>query len=205
MSMDISQMRSQSGPPSVDRSNCHSISAQHRRSEPEAPACEAWWRGERKADPHPPTSTHPYPWSRSTPTERAPPLDRLHGGDVELGAAWAKTARESGRVYHQVRLDDPSFPTPIFANLVSDTETGNYALIWNARSVPPSAPRATPATTGAATERPTPALPKMGGASSCKPFGGDWFWRFLAGSGPAAFGRVRGKRTLPFRLLPTHL
>ena len=59
------------------------------------------------------------------------PAYRLYAGDVELGAAWAKTARESGRVYHQVRLDDPSFPAPIFANLVSDAETGAYALIWN--------------------------------------------------------------------------
>ena len=59
------------------------------------------------------------------------PAYRLFAGAVELGAAWAKTARESGRLYHQVRIDDPSLPAPIFANLVSDDETGNYALIWN--------------------------------------------------------------------------
>ena len=45
------------------------------------------------------------------------PAYRLYAGEVELGAAWAKTAKESGRKYHQVRLDDPSFPAPIFANL----------------------------------------------------------------------------------------
>ena len=32
------------------------------------------------------------------------PAYRLYAGAVELGAAWAKTAKESGREYHQVRL-----------------------------------------------------------------------------------------------------
>ena len=41
------------------------------------------------------------------------PAYRLYAGAVELGAAWAKPAKESGREYHQVRLDDPSFPAPI--------------------------------------------------------------------------------------------
>src|SRR3954451_10319504 len=58
------------------------------------------------------------------------PAYRLYAGAVELGAAWAKTAKESGREYHQVRLDDPSFPAPIFANLVED-DSGSFALIWN--------------------------------------------------------------------------
>jgi uncharacterized protein (DUF736 family) len=59
------------------------------------------------------------------------PAYRLYAGDVELGAAWAKTAKESGRDYHQVRLDDPSFTAPIFANLIEDQESGRFALIWN--------------------------------------------------------------------------
>ena len=59
------------------------------------------------------------------------PAYRLYAGAVELGAAWAKTAKESGREYHQVRLDDPSFPAPIFANLVENEDSGSFALIWN--------------------------------------------------------------------------
>ena len=59
------------------------------------------------------------------------PAYRLYAGAVELGAAWAKTAKESGREYHQVRLDDPSFPAPIFANLIEDEDSGSFALIWN--------------------------------------------------------------------------
>ena len=59
------------------------------------------------------------------------PAYRLYAGAVELGAAWAKTAKESGREYHQVRLDDPSFAAPIFANLVEHEDSGSFALIWN--------------------------------------------------------------------------
>ena len=32
-------------------------------------------------------------------------------------------------VYHVVKLDDPSFPAPIFANLVE--VDGGYALVWS--------------------------------------------------------------------------
>ena len=66
-----------------------------------------------------------------TSDKEGAPAYRLFAGDVELGAAWAKTAKESGREYHQVRLDDPSFPAPIFANLIEDADTGAFALIWS--------------------------------------------------------------------------
>lgn len=65
------------------------------------------------------------------------PAYRLYAGAIELGAAWARTARESGRVYHQVRLDDPSFPAPIFANLIANEAAGTYSLIWT-RAKPPA-------------------------------------------------------------------
>lgn len=68
------------------------------------------------------------------------PAYRLYAGEVELGAAWAKTAKESGREYHQVRLDDPSFPAPIFANLIEDEDRGSFVLIWN-RPKPKAAQR----------------------------------------------------------------
>jgi uncharacterized protein (DUF736 family) len=58
------------------------------------------------------------------------PAYRLFAGDIELGAAWLKQARESGNDYHQVRIDDPSFPAPIFANLVSNRD-GGFDLLWN--------------------------------------------------------------------------
>ena len=53
---------------------------------------------------------------------------RIFSGQTEFGAAWKKTSREN-RDYLSVKLDDPSFPAPIYASLV-DAEDG-YALIWS--------------------------------------------------------------------------
>ena len=55
---------------------------------------------------------------------------RVFAGQTEFGAAWKKTSREE-REYLSVKLDDPSFPAPIFASLV-DAEDG-YSLIWSRR------------------------------------------------------------------------
>jgi uncharacterized protein (DUF736 family) len=38
-------------------------------------------------------------------------------GATEFGAAWKKTSG-AGREYVSVKLDDPSFPAPIFASLL---------------------------------------------------------------------------------------
>ena len=59
--------------------------------------------------------------------ERAPDF-RIFAGATEFGAAWKKTSREN-RDYLSVKLDDPSFPAPIYASLV-DAEDG-YSLIWS--------------------------------------------------------------------------
>ncbi len=53
---------------------------------------------------------------------------RIFAGATEFGAAWKKTSREN-RDYLSVKLDDPSFPAPIYANLV-DAEEG-YSLVWS--------------------------------------------------------------------------
>jgi len=59
--------------------------------------------------------------------EKAPDF-RIFAGQTEFGAAWKKTSREN-RDYLSVKLDDPSFPTPIYASLV-EAEDG-YSLIWS--------------------------------------------------------------------------
>ena len=41
---------------------------------------------------------------------------RIYAGTIELGTAWKKTSN-AGREYLSVKLDDPSFPAPIFASL----------------------------------------------------------------------------------------
>ena len=62
-------------------------------------------------------------------SEKAPDY-RAFSGQVELGAGWKKTSKED-RPYISVKLDDPSFPAPIYATLVETDETGSYNLIWS--------------------------------------------------------------------------
>ena len=59
--------------------------------------------------------------------DKAPDF-RIFAGQTEFGAAWKKTSREN-RDYLSVKLDDPSFASPIYASLV-DADDG-YALIWS--------------------------------------------------------------------------
>ena len=61
------------------------------------------------------------------------PGHRIFQGSVEFGAAWKKTSGE-GRDYLSVKLDDPSFPAPIYATLVEGEEAGSYSLIWSRRN-----------------------------------------------------------------------
>jgi uncharacterized protein (DUF736 family) len=59
--------------------------------------------------------------------DKAPDF-RIFTGQTEFGAAWKKTSREN-RDYLSVKLDDPSFPAPIYAMLVTAEE--GYNLIWS--------------------------------------------------------------------------
>jgi uncharacterized protein (DUF736 family) len=61
-------------------------------------------------------------------TEKAPDY-RVLAGTVEVGAAWSKVSRD-GVAYIGLKLDDPSFPAPIYANLV-DRDDGAHDLIWS--------------------------------------------------------------------------
>ena len=73
--------------------------------------------------------------TKITPAEKAndkAPDYRIFAGTTEFGAAWTKTSRDD-KPYLSVKLDDPSFPAPIYATLV-ETETGEYALIWSRRN-----------------------------------------------------------------------
>ena len=58
------------------------------------------------------------------------PSHRVMVGRVEIGAAWSKTSNE-GRSYLGLKLDDPSFNAPIYANLFDDDEGDTYSLIWS--------------------------------------------------------------------------
>ena len=58
------------------------------------------------------------------------PSHRVYVGRVEIGAAWSKRSNE-GRDYLGLKLDDPSFNAPIFANLFDDEDGEGYSLIWS--------------------------------------------------------------------------
>ena len=58
------------------------------------------------------------------------PDHRVSTGGTEFGAAWTKAARETGAEYLSLKLDDPSFPAPIYATL-SQGDDGEHKLIWS--------------------------------------------------------------------------
>ena len=64
--------------------------------------------------------------------EKAPDY-RIFAGSTEFGAAWKKTARDSDREYLSVKLDDPSFPAPLYASLVKVEDDDSFTLIWSRR------------------------------------------------------------------------
>ena len=58
------------------------------------------------------------------------PSHRVFVGRAEIGAAWSKRSNE-GRDYLSLKLDDPSFNVPIFANLFDDEDGEGFTLIWS--------------------------------------------------------------------------
>ena len=58
------------------------------------------------------------------------PSHRVFVGKAEIGAAWTKRSNE-GRDYLGVKLDDPSFTAPIYANLFDDEGDDSFSLIWS--------------------------------------------------------------------------
>ena len=58
------------------------------------------------------------------------PSHRVFVGRAEIGAAGSKRSEE-GRDYLSLKLDDPSFTAPIYANLFDDQDGEGYTLIWS--------------------------------------------------------------------------
>ena len=63
-------------------------------------------------------------------TSENAPSHRIYLGKVEIGAAWSKRSEE-GRDYLSLKLDDPSFNAPIYANLFEDEGGEGYTLLWS--------------------------------------------------------------------------
>ena len=58
------------------------------------------------------------------------PSHRVLVGRAEIGAAWSKRSNE-GRDYLGLKLDDPSFTAPIYANLFDGEDGEGFSLIWS--------------------------------------------------------------------------
>ena len=58
------------------------------------------------------------------------PSHRIFVGRADIGAAWTKRSSE-GRDYLGLKIDDPSFTGPIYANLFEDEVGDFYSLIWS--------------------------------------------------------------------------
>ncbi|MBV8743475.1 MAG: DUF736 domain-containing protein [Xanthobacteraceae bacterium] len=68
--------------------------------------------------------------AESSPSNDKAPSHRVFVGPVEIGAAWSKRSEE-GRDYLSLKLDDPSFTAPIYANLFEDEAGEGYTLLWS--------------------------------------------------------------------------
>ena len=71
------------------------------------------------------------PIAKDSNKEKSPDY-RVLAGAMEIGAAW-KRQTAAKRDYLSVKLDDPSFPTPVNARLI-DAEDGSANLYWTRRS-----------------------------------------------------------------------
>jgi len=59
------------------------------------------------------------------------PAFRVYTADeIELGAAWRKAGKETGSIYYDVKLDDPTFARPIFCRLVQAKNGNGFLLVW---------------------------------------------------------------------------
>lgn len=64
------------------------------------------------------------------PSDKGPQF-RVNDGSVELGAAWQKRSEQTDRDYVSVKLDDPSFPAPIYATLAEIEGEDGLHLNWS--------------------------------------------------------------------------
>lgn len=65
------------------------------------------------------------------PSDKGPHFRIFAAANVELGAAWQKVSKETERDYLSVKLDDPSFPAPIYATLIEVEGEEGLQLIWS--------------------------------------------------------------------------
>ena len=58
------------------------------------------------------------------------PTHRVFSGKAEIGAAWSKRSSDN-RDYLSIKLDDPSFVAPVYANLFATENGEDFSLVWS--------------------------------------------------------------------------
>jgi uncharacterized protein (DUF736 family) len=61
-----------------------------------------------------------------------------HGGDVQIGSAWLKTAKHgprNGARFFSITIDDPSLDRPLNVAAFRDEESGEWVVVWRRRGV----------------------------------------------------------------------
>lgn len=66
----------------------------------------------------------------STKDNDKAPDHRLYVDGMECGAGWTRTSA-AGHNYISCKLDDPAFPAPIYASLVTSEDGQRHSLIWS--------------------------------------------------------------------------
>jgi uncharacterized protein (DUF736 family) len=61
---------------------------------------------------------------------RNPPDFRVMVGTVEVGAAWRRSLEGTQKILLRVKLDDPTFPEPIWGALLEPGADGIARLLW---------------------------------------------------------------------------
>lgn len=64
-------------------------------------------------------------------SDKAPDYRVFAGSNIEFGAGWKKKSQEQGRDYVSLKLDDPSFPAPIYATMVEVEGEEGLQVIWS--------------------------------------------------------------------------
>ena len=66
----------------------------------------------------------------STKEHEKSPDFKIRSANGDFGAAWKRTSAAE-REYLSCKLDDPTFPAPIYASLVLGDDGENFSMIWS--------------------------------------------------------------------------
>jgi len=64
-------------------------------------------------------------------TKKGAPNYRVMAGSSEIGAGWTRQSK-AGRDYISVKIDDPIWDAPLYANLIE--KNGTHTMIWNRKA-----------------------------------------------------------------------